>query len=243
MNFKRLQIIVQVIFLVLPWASGRATQDPYPSAPQVETLMVVKQAPVTGTRLSWTDGTGPYIGVRSQTPNFLNTTTIFYVSRGIAASPLDDPNTLSDTNTYFYQLNDVNTYPEVYTDTSLTDYVYGDTVTLDGTNFSPGSTHVYVEGIEVLPLTSVSSSQIVFNVQASVPSGSITVAAVAAASDGWQSTGMSRYTQNSRMFFTTTEALTPKTSIFTMPWRPGTPALLRSIRSMASPAQMIHFLG
>ncbi len=110
----------------------RATQTEGPAVPQVETLRSAKSAS-TNLRLSWTDGTGPtFVVLRSETPNFLASATLNYVSRSAAASPVDDLNVLGDGKSYFYQVSDFYAKTDIYTDTAAQIYKPGDAVTLDG---------------------------------------------------------------------------------------------------------------
>jgi hypothetical protein len=150
-----------------------ATSIPVPPPPEIATLAAAKQLPVNGVRLTWSDGSAPFIIVRSETPDFSTSTTITYVSRD-ASTPTDDPNVLGDTKTYYYQAYDVNAAPQVLT-LSASDPVIGDVLTIDGAGFDPATTHVYLEGEEI-PLSSVTSSQLQLAVPASAPSGQLIVA-------------------------------------------------------------------
>lgn len=149
-----------------------ATTIPIAPPADVATLMVSVQSSVDGVELSWTDGSAPYIVVRSETPDFSSSTTIIYISRS-ASSPIDNENVLLDTKTYYYQVYDLNAQPEILS-LSTSNPIIGDVITIDGYGFDPLNTKLYLEGEEI-PISSLTASQCQFTVPANAASGYLTV--------------------------------------------------------------------
>lgn len=162
---------------------------PFPPPPEVTTLMAAKEPVSNGVRLTWSDGTAPYVVVRSETPDFSGSLTIYYVSRA-ASAPADDPNVLGDSKLYYYQIYDVSAEPTVLA-MSVTYPAIGDTLTIDGAGFDPAATHVYLEGEEI-PVSSVSATQLQLSLPATSSSGQLTVLS---------STGVSQPRELDKVYF------------------------------------------
>lgn len=171
-TFSLLQYFFLSALLISSCSPTYSTTTPIAPPADIATLMVSLQSSVDGVELSWTDGSAPYIVVRSETPDFSSSTTIIYISRS-ASSPIDDENVMLDTKTYYYQVYDLNAQPGILS-LSASNPIIGDVITIDGYGFDALNTKLYLEGEEI-PISSLTASQCQFTVPANAASGYLTV--------------------------------------------------------------------
>ena len=152
----RRAIAFGVFGFVLP---AGATQTPIAPAPEVQSLAAAELSGPSRVRLSWTDGSSPFIVVRCTSPNFESCPSLTYLNRSLLASPIDDAAAMADSNTYFYSVGDALASPRLF---QIAPAVFkeGDTVTVDGWGFSsnPSDIHFRLENGMEIPVSSPTTS-------------------------------------------------------------------------------------
>ena len=125
-----------------------ATEDPISFPAEVQTLLIAKDPSPQNIVASWSDGSASFTFVRSETPDFENSSTITYVGTSILSSPAIDSGTLNDGKTYYYQIYDANAQTTAFSVAGNTIAAVGDIITIQGVGFSsnPSENVVVFEG-------------------------------------------------------------------------------------------------
>lgn len=158
--------------------SAFATEDPISFPAEVQTLLIAKDPSPQNIVASWSDGSASFTFVRSETPDFENSSTITYVGTSILSSPAIDSGTLNDGKTYYYQIYDANAQTTAFSVAGNTIAAVGEIITIQGVGFSSNPSEnvvVFEGGGTATNIVSSSFTNIQCEIPADVVSGDVVV--------------------------------------------------------------------